>query len=428
MIKLPYSQEAEEALLGALIINPEAIRTIGISPEQIYIERHRWLFEAMDTLSMRHDKIEYITICEELKRTGKLNEIGGEAYILKLITGNYQAYHAEAYAEIIKEKYRRRQIILAAQELATKAYDDTSNIEEAVAKVAGDIVVSAGHGEGARHISKVLSELFDEIDAASKNPREIFGIQTGFTDFDRITGGLQKSEVFMISGEPGIGKSFYAMQLGVGAAEIHNGIPGTPGALYELEMKDTSVVRRSLSTRSGIQARAMRTGKLTDAEWPLLTDAIEKMAELDIYISDRTDWTTTEIRADIARLKTHGIEWVIIDYLALLKDCQDLDEVSRSGIVSDRIHAIAKDLNVAVIAIHDMTKGAQNGDIKGQAGLSGHRRVGYNADMTAFLRSTKDPNIFSLQWEKFREDSPSRFINLRRVPGFPAYAEMRNLP
>lgn len=304
------------------------------------------------------------------------------------------------------------------------AYSSQGDLDEAVARALTTITAGAGGKDGATPIADVLAALLDAVEEAAHHPQDIFGIPTGLAGFDRITSGLQRSEVFMLSGEPGIGKSFLAFQLAVGAAAGSNGIQGTPGAVFELEMSSMATVRRAVSVRSQVRARALRSGRLEDGDWSRIMGAVEQMSRLPIFISDRTDWTTTGLKAECARLKTFGIGWIVIDYLALLKDLPQADETERSAAVSDRVHDIAKDLDLAVIAVHDMTKAGMTGHVSGQAGLSGSRRVSYNADMTAFLRATDDGEVFNLEWAKFREDSPDRILPLRRVPGFPAFAEV----
>lgn len=423
-IQQPHSAEAERALLGSLIMNGETYRTLNLTSSDFYIIRNRMIYDAIGSIFARHDNIDYLTVEAELRQRGALGEIGGPAYLTQLITATPSSLHGDDYAGIIRGLAQRRRVLQAATTLAHAALDPKANIQDAIAEAASTIVSSAQSQDGAKPISEVIADLWDNIEEASKNPQEIFGIPTGLAGFDRITSGLQRGEVFMLSGEPGVGKSFLAMQFGVGAAEGSNGITGMPGAVFELEMSAIATIRRSLSVRSRVPARSLRTGNIGSDDWVRLTAAVEHMSRLPIFISDRTDWTTTGLRAECARLKTHGIGWIIIDYMSLLKDGQDVNEIERSALVSDRVHDIAKNLDLAVIAIHDMTKAGMTGEHTGQAGLSGSRRVSYNADMSAFLRKTDQPDVFNLEWVKFREDTPEKYLRLRRVPGFPAYAEL----
>jgi len=423
MIQLPYDDDAERALLGALLIDPEAMRGLDLDAEEIYIERNRTVFEAMQSITARHASMDYITVSDALKTAGKLKDIGGAAFLTELITATPNSLHIDDYAVIIRDRARRRRIILETQKLTQAAFNLSADLDEAVAQAASRIVTGGGNVQS-KHIGAVLSELYDEIESASQNPRDIFGIPTGLSGFDGITYGLQRQQVFMLSGEPGVGKSFLAFQLCVGAASGSNGITGTPGAVFELEMSGIATVRRSLSARAKVQSRRMRQGKIKPDDWTTITAAIEEMSELPIWLNDDTDMTTTGLRAEIARLKTHGIGWVLVDYMALLKDEGGKDDNERVGIISARLHDIAKSLDVAMIVISDMTKDSWSND-KGQAALAGSRKISYNSDMTALLKKTKTDDIFNLEWVKYREDDPERVLPLRRVPGFPAYAEVR---
>lgn len=422
MIQLPYSDEAERALLGGLLIDPEALRGLNITAEDIYIERHRFIFETMQALAARHANVDYVTVSDALKTSGKLKEIGGAAFLTELVTDTPNSQHVDDYAAIIRDRARRRKVILETQKLTQAAFDLDANLDEAVAQAASRIVTGAGGSVQSRPISAAMSALYDDIEAASQNPRDIFGIPTGLQGFDKITRGLQRKEVFMLSGEPGVGKSFFGFQLACGAASGSNGIDGTPGAVFEMEMSEVATVRRALAAHSKIESYKMRSGKLTAEEWETLTSGVETMGELPIWISDYTGWTTVSLRAELARLKTHGIGWALIDYLPLLKD-DGKDENETMARISSRVHDIAKDLDLSIIAIMDMSKAGIKGDTKGQAGLAGTRKLMYDADQIAFLRA-KDETLVNLEWGKYREDSPSRVLPLCRVPGFPAYAEI----
>ena len=173
----------------------------------------------------------------------------------------------------------------------------------------------------------------------------------------------------------------------------------------------------------------MRSGRIDEQELSRLLKRASELSELPIYITDRSDWTTIGLRADIARLKLeHNIGWVLIDYMALLQDEPHLDNTERSGLISDRVHHLAKDLDVAVLAVHEMTKAGITGDITGQAALAGSRRVSYNADMSLVLKSKNqdDKSQLILEWIKFREDANNRAIELERVEGQAAFNEVRN--
>jgi len=419
---MPHSVEAEACLLGSILIDPERIRHINLEASDFYLKRHQSIFEAMGVIASRGQTIDIQSVTEELRARGQLDFVGGFGYLTDIVTQTPTSMHAESYAETIKDKSHWRKILDVSRGLTQAAFAKNTNRAEVVADAVSRLVTSAGCEDGVKPYSSFISALLDQVSDAYQNPKQYYGIPTGFSAFDEITSGLQRGEVFMLSGEPGVGKSLLAMQLGVGMAKGANGVAGTPGVVFELEMSGIATVRRSLANESNVQARMMRSGKMTAEQYQAVLAAVAVMEKLPIYMSDRTDWTTIAMRAELARMKDKGIGWVIIDYLGLLKDDTGKDENERSAAISDRVHDIAKDLDLAVIAIHDMTKASVTGQVSGQAGLAGSRRVMYNADMTAFLRKGKDEEIY-LAWEKFREDSPKRRIRLEQKPGFPMFAE-----
>lgn len=423
--QIPHDPTAERALLGSLLIDPSRLRVINLDADDLYIERHRWIYDAMRRVDGRSGSLDYIALCAELRADGKMSSVGGEAYITQLISDTPSGMHVDQYAEIVREKAKRRRVVAAAQKLVKAAYADSEDVNAVIASVVTELVNNASPSGHARHIRDVLTDLAEQVQASYAAPRDIFGIPTGMSSFDRITSGLQCGEVIMLSGEPGVGKSLLAMQLVMGAATGINGEPGVPGAIYQLEMSDIAVVRRAVSARAKVRTRLIRSGKMTEEDFASVLGAIEYLEQLPVYVSDHSNMTSLDIRADLARLKQYGIRWCLIDYMPLLKDEPSLRDIERTALLSDRLHDIAKDLSISMLVISDMTKAGISGEVRGQAALAGNRRVSYNADQIVLLTKTQQDNIYLLKWEKFRDDdSGSAAIKLTRVPGFPVFAEV----
>lgn len=423
LLSIPHSRAAEESLLGSLLIDPEHLRRMTLEPEDFYIIRNRWIYQTMQDLNRQGQPVDYITVCTHLDEQKRLGEIGGPAYIMGLINASASSLNAQAYAEIIKERARRRRIILAAQKLTQVSFDLDSDIGAGVAEAMDVLAKTIITQKGAVHIQNFVSAIYDEVDAATRNPRDIFGISTGFIDWDNITFGLQKGEKVLLSGEPGVGKSVLACQVLINAARA-----GHPGALYELEMSGKQVVRRALASHckdrynANITTQKMRQGRLTEEEIPIFTHAIEVMSQLPIYMSDASELTTTELRADLLRLKEYfGVELVVVDYEGLLGDAPDQDDNARSKIISKRMHDIAKDLDIAMIAIGDMTKEGIKQQVKGQGAVAGTARSLHDADQIIIIRKNDNPNSVRLTWEKMREGEGDRFLDLTRIQGFPMF-------
>lgn len=426
---LPYSAEAERAVLGSILINPAEFRVLDLTPSDFYVQVNGIIYATMIELDMNDIDIDIISLTNALSESRQLEIVGGMNYLIELTNEVPSSMNAETYARIVKDKANRRNIILKARELTMAAFDPEKDITNVVANTVDSIVANVNVGEGAKPMSHVISELIDQVESAIANPQDIFGIPTGFAGFDKVTRGLQKKEVAILAGEPGVGKSSFAVQLGIGMAKGSNGKKGKPGAIYELEMSSIATIRRVIAYESRVEAFKLRTGRMASAEIDKFTKTSAAIAELPIYISDYSNWTTMGIRSDLARLKSKaGIEWVIIDYLSLLKDGPAEDSNERSAVISDRIHSMAKDLDISILAVHDLTKAGITGAIQGQAGLAGSRRVVYNADMIMFLRDSgklvDGYKSYTLSWEKFREDDPDRILELRRIPGFPAFVEL----
>lgn len=420
-----FSKDAEEALIGSLIIDGSLLEGLDVEPHDFYMRANAIIFEAILAVHDAGKKVDILTVSDELRRVGKFDEVGGFTAVAGLHVPS--SMNVESYAEIIKNKAHRRRAVEHVTKVAEAAYDDTADMDSIVASTVEVLVKDSGKRGGAIEIKHVASALYDKVAAAYGSPQEYYGIPTGMPKFDKITAGLQRGEVVMLAGEPGVGKSSLAMQMCLGMARGNYGLKGTPGVVYELEMSAEATWRRITAFKSGVRSANLRSGKLSGEDWNAFTEATDALSDYPIFISDRTDWTTLSMKADIARLKaTANIGWVLIDYMGLLKDEPRMEANERSAIVSDRVHDIAKDMDVAVVAVHDMTKAGMSGQTSGQAGLAGSRRVMYNADAIIFLKLEKpdDPSNLRLEWAKFREDSADRFIRLARIDGQAAFTEI----
>lgn len=415
----PHSPASEEALLGSILIDEEVMGEISVQAEDFYIQRNRWVYEAAETLRSSGRSIDLTTVCAELDRRGRLGQAGGMARVMELVTRTVSSLHAESYAAVIKEKARRRKVLSVATSLANSAIDTDGDVESAISRAMDALSRSIITDKGAVAIGAFVAQVYDEVEDAIKHPADVFGITTGFIDWDKITGGLQRGEVLKLSGEPGVGKSLLAVQVLCNAAAA-----GFAGALYELEMSGSQAVRRRLSAMAEVPTRVLRSGKISSAELSAFTRAVDAMATLPIYISDSSNMTTAELRADLTRLKdAYGIEVAVIDYEGLLGDEPDLDDTTRSKIISSRVHAIFKDLNIAGVVIDDMNKGGISGSVSGKAGLSGSARKLHDADQIVIVRKGDNDNTVRLTWEKMREGESGRIVDLVKLQGFPVFKD-----
>lgn len=427
-----YAYETEQALLGVILVDPEVMTTLDVQPSDFWQQKNRWIFEAMDAMRGKDRPIDYLTVHQELVNRGKMAEIG-EAYLVGLTSVEAHTWNAGAYAAILREKARRRALLAIANEAAKIATDTSRSLDADIPGLVNKLVDTTKSSDEARQWGSFFSEMYDEVSERAKNPRETWGIPTGIPTWDRHTGGLQPSELFILSGEPGMGKSMLAMDIAPTLAR------SAPGAIFSVEMPGIQVARRLASGRAEIPTRQLKTGWINGRE-PDFTQAVDDLSGLNIYMTDGAGWTTTSMRAELARLKAqHGVQWFILDYLYLLNDTGK-DEIERTTVISQGLKRTCRELNMAGMAIHSMVKsGMGNGGAPGQQSLRGSGQVIYDADTIAYLvkwTSELDPyyipnikdreNLRMLIFAKGREiEEKNAAVRLIQKAGLPRFGEMR---
>jgi replicative DNA helicase len=418
----PEARESEKALLGAILIDPTILDRVSLEADRFYDQGNRTIYQTMRAIGSRD--LDLVVLSEALERKGKTAEVGGMAYLLQLPKATPHTYNFETYERIIRDTSIRRGVIQSASQLAKSAYNENVDITDAISRAVTELVQSAKPKGGAVSMKEFLSELYEEISDRAENPKVVHGLETGLKDFDKITHGLQKGEEFILAGQPGTGKSLLAFQLGCGMAAN-----GHPGAVYALEMSGKAMVRRRLSAITKIPTYNMQSGVDMNARWDKLNKGVEELEPLPIYISDATDWTTLQLRADLSRLKQqNGCEWFILDYLDLLVDNFGKDRNEKSEYLSRQIHGICKDLDIAGLVIQSLNKGGYGGTPR-MSHLSGSAKISYDADSIAILSQDENTeNVVNLIWEKQREADGNRALKLVKVAGFPAFAQLAKEP
>ena len=420
-LHIPEAKESEKALLGAILIDPTILDRVSITPERFYDQGNREIYRTMRLIGSRD--LDHLTLSEALDRKGKIDQVGGDIYLAQLPSQCPQAYNFEVYERIIRDTAIRRFVIQVSSGLAKEAYNEQSNITDAISKAVSELVQSAKPKGGAVAMTEFLTELYDEISERAENPKVVHGLETGLKDFDKITHGLQTGEELILAGQPGTGKSLLAFQLGCGMAAN-----GHPGAVYALEMSGKAMVRRRLSAITKIPTYNMQSGVDIKSKWDALNKGAEELEPLPIYISDATDWTTLQLRADLSRLKQqNNISWFIVDYMDLLHDNErSRDSIEKSANLSRQIHGICKDLDIAGLVIQSLNKAGYHQTPR-MSNLSGSARVSYDADQIAIMSEDENmPNIVNVIWEKMRESDGNRALKLVKIPGFPAFGEYRS--
>lgn len=425
---MPSNPEAEQALIGAAMINPAVLDETDIKPDEFYVHKNRWIWAALRSLQEKNIAPDYITLCDALTKSGKLEELGGQPYLVSLVSQIPSSMHAVGYAELVRQCYHRRQAVLIGGNLARAGYDVKANLDEEIIKAVEALAMGASSSAGAEHISLAVGEVYDEVSERAKNPVDVWGLQTGLLDVDRYIGGLENGTTFHIAGEPGIGKSILANQIGVNMATNGHG-----GAMYSMEMKRKLVARRALSALSKVATRTLKTGRLEDDDWTKFIGAVDKLGSLPIFLCDTPDLTIQQIRVDCARLKAQwGIEWFLVDYLLLMGGYEKLDETERSARFSKGISDIAKSLDLVGITIDSVTKDLMDGGAPNKKSVRGSGQIIHDADIVAILTEhinpggKKNPNLATLTFTKGRELDAGLFsVDLLRTKHYPSFASVQ---
>jgi replicative DNA helicase len=422
MTQLPQARESERALLGAILIDRTILDRVGLEPDLFYDIGNKEIYQAMRAIGSRD--LDIIVLTELLERKGKLEDVGGQQYILQLMSACPTTYNFESYERIVRDTAIRRQVIRECETLAGAAMNERSDVTEAISHAVTNLVHSAKPKGGASAMSEYLKALYAEIEERAENPKLIHGLETGMHGFDKITHGLQQGEEMILAGQPGTGKSLLAFQLGCGMAANNH-----PGVVYALEMSGKAMVRRRLSAITKIPTYNMQSGYEMTDRWTGLVKGVAELEHLPIFISDATDWTTIQLRADLSRLKQQeGVKWFILDYLDLLADNYGKDVNEKSAYLSRQMHNICKDLDVAGLVIQSLNKQGY-GQSPRMSHLSGSHKVSYDADAIAILSEDEsEANVVNLIWDKMRESDGNRALKLVKVAGFPAFGEYQKPP
>ncbi|KAF0106181.1 MAG: replicative DNA helicase [Anaerolineaceae bacterium] len=358
---IPHNREAEEAVVGAVLINPEVYYDLAqfLQADDFYIHRHRWIWEAFTRLHEKRTPVDFLTVTEALESAGQLAEIGGPAYLTALINQVPTSLHAEAYGRMVEAASIRRRMLTAANQIATLAYSEGETIENVMEEAEKSVfnVSERRLKKDLLPISTVLSDYYDRIDELAKRPEEIFGVPTGFIDLDRMLTGMQQSDLLIIAGRPGQGKSGFLLSAAKNAALLHK----KHVAIFSLEMSNEQVVQRLLAQETGIDSQRLRNGKLQENEWPLLTQAIEVLGDTHIFLDDTPALTPLALRTKCRRLHMEfGLDLVILDYIQLMGgDTRTDNRVQEVSYISRNLKILARELNVPVLAAAQLSRAVE---------------------------------------------------------------------
>jgi replicative DNA helicase len=409
----PHNVEAEEAVLGSLLIDPDAIIRVSpfLQPGDFFVERHAWIYDAVRELQERREPADLVTLTDELSRRSQLEEIGGPAFLTSLVNATPTAIHAEYYARIVERTAVLRRLIGAAGEIARLAYDVSRDVDEVVDEAEQIIFAVSGQqiSRDLRPIHQILDQYYDRVEYLYKHRGEIVGIPTGLADLDKLLGGLQRSDVIILAGRPGMGKTSLALSIALQSARrYHKRV-----AIFSLEMSDEQLVQRLISAETGIDSQRLRLGDIKDNEWATLIQATKLLSHTALYIDDTPAISVMQLRAKARRLHAEfGLDLLVVDYLQLMQgETRSENRQQEISYISRSIKALARELNIPILALSQLSRQVESRHDK-RPMLSDLRESGsieQDADVVMFVYrddvynpDTEFPNIAEIIVAKHR--------------------------
>jgi replicative DNA helicase len=360
----PHSVEAEEAVLGSILMNPEALHEVAafLSAEDFFILRHGWIYEAFLRLHERSDALDTRTLAEELRAQERLDDIGGEAYLNYLPTTVPTALHAEVYGHIVERAAIRRRLLGAAGDIAKLAHDEDRDINQVIDQSEASLfaVTERRLRQELVPIRVAISQYFDRIEELRETEVEALGVPTGFLDLDKLLGGLQKSDLTIIAGRPGMGKTSFLLTLALNAARQGS----ARVAIFSMEMSNEQLVQRMIATETGISSHNLRLGQVTDAEWARFVEATDNLSKLKIFFDDSPAVSAMQLRTKCRRLyREHGLDLIIVDYLQLMNAGtsvgRDTNRVQEITYISRSLKELARELNVPLLSAAQLSRAVE---------------------------------------------------------------------
>ena len=359
----PQSLDAEKSLLGAILIDEEAMTDAAelVTANDFYDKKHGTIFAAMLKLYEHHKPVDLLTLTEELKKTKDLETVDGSAYLTELTNYVPSAAHARSYAEMVGDKAVRRRLIKTSGDIAELGFDEETPTGELLEKAEAELftVSDSSQKQELYSLESILDESFERIEELHRNKGQLRGIRTGYTDLDNITAGLQRSDLLILAARPAMGKTTLVTNIAYNVATIAK----QPVLFFSLEMSKEQLVDRMLADASGIESWNIRTGNLSDDDFAKLSEAMGEMAEAPVFIDDTPGLSVLEMRTK-ARRKNHEqpLGLIIVDYLQLMQAngnhggnrVQEVSEISRG------LKLIARELNVPLIALSQLSRSVES--------------------------------------------------------------------
>ena len=400
----PHSIEAEQTVLGAMLIDEEALEVAvdKLKGEFFYYDGNKEIFEAAKKLSYNSMPVDLLTITEELKKRDKLDQIGGVDYLAGLAENVYSPQNTKAYCKIIEEKFITRNVIKAANEILSKGYQDQDEVKSLI-ELAEKRIFDISQEREKRdfsHMKDVVLDVFNLLEERSKHDGTMTGLTTGFTDIDRLTAGLQKSDFVLIAARPSMGKTALALNLALNTAVKDK----ANVAVFSLEMAKEQLVQRIVSMESLVESNKLRSGELEGDDWEKITRASSRISEANIYIDDTPGITLFELQSKCRRLSAQqGLDLVVIDYLQLMEGegksesrQQEISSLSRG------LKGLAREMNCPVVSLSQLSRAPEQ--------RQDHRPILSDLRESGAIEQDADVVMFLYRDEYYNEDTEKRGV------------------
>ncbi len=417
-----YSQEAEEATIGAVLIAPVSYYGLAafLRAEDFFLVRHQYIWQAFDRLADRTQPIEYVTVMEELRAYNQLDDIGGPAYLTQLINNTPTSVHAEVYGRLVERAATRRRLMVASDQIKALAMNEELTLEQVISDAEAKLfdVSERQLSRDLIPMSEAMIDYSDRIERLMQDSQLAVGTPTGFKDLDKLTGGLQKSDLIIFAGRPGMGKTSFMLSAAINMARLNKRI-----AIFSMEMGIDQIVQRLISMEAAINSQNLRSGQLTQKEYSRFMQAAGKLSQFRIFIDDSAALSPLDLRTKCLRLaREHGVDLVVVDYLQLMNagGAYQNNRVQEVSYISRHMKELARELNVPVLSAAQLSRAVEQRQDK-RPQLSDLRESGsleQDADIVMFLyrdevynEATEFPNQADIIIAKHR-NGPTGTISL----------------
>lgn len=400
----PHSLEAEQSVLGAMILDKEAINTAIeiIRPDDFYKEANKEIFESILLLFNKNEPVDLITLSEELKRRGTLENTGGVTYLANLSSGVATTANTKYYCKIVEEKAILRRLIRASDEVIAKSYEDSDEVNSIIETAEKSIfdITQGRNREGFSPISEVLLSSFSQIEERAANQGALTGLTTGFTDLDHKISGLQKADLILLAARPSMGKTAFGINIATNAALK----AGAQVAIFSLEMSKEQLVQRMISATAHVDLQKIISGSLAEDEWIQIINSMSPLSQAGVYIDDTPGISLMEMKAKCRRLKIEkGLDLVMIDYLQLMQlEGKQESRQQEISSISRGLKALAKEMECPVIALSQLSRAPEL--------RSDHRPILSDLRESGAIEQDADIVMFLYRDEYYHEDSELKNI------------------